>query len=285
MRFTGLLICWLIFNVNWISAQKLSTFKIYTAEGKEVNFGKMMKQVSKADLIFIGELHNNPISHWLEMKVIKAIDRQGDLIIGMEMFERDVQQKLNDYLSGNLEIEAFLDQSRPWSNYKTDYAPIIEYAKAKKIPVIASNIPKQYASMVYKDGFVVIEGLVEDESKWIAPLPIPYDASLPAYKAMLDMVPGHGGENFPKAQAIKDATMADSIVKNWPSNGKFIHINGSYHSDDQEGIVWYINQYKSGTKMTTISTAVQSNIDVLSAEYRGKADFILVVDEDVTGSY
>lgn len=285
MRFTGLLICWLIFNVNWISAQKLSTFKIYTAEGKEVNFGKMMKQVSKADLIFIGELHNNPISHWLEMKVIKAIDRQGDLIIGMEMFERDVQQKLNDYLSGNLEIEAFLDQSRPWSNYKTDYAPIIEYAKAKKIPVIASNIPKQYASMVYKDGFVVIEGLVEDESKWIAPLPIPYDPTLPAYKAMLDMVPGHGGENFPKAQAIKDATMADSIVKNWPSNGKFIHINGSYHSDDQEGIVWYINQYKSATKMTTISTAVQSNIDVLSAEYRGKADFILVVDGDVTGSY
>jgi len=73
--------------------------------------------------------------------------------------------------------------------------------------------------MVYKNGFEIVEDLVEEEQQWIAPLPIPYDADLPGYKAMLGMVEGHDSENFPKAQAIKDATMGSRIVSNWPDSG------------------------------------------------------------------
>lgn len=265
--------------------QTLATYKIYTKTGKEVNYGKMMKTLKKAELIFVGELHNNPLSHWLEVKLIKSIHQSGDVVIGMEMFETDTQSDLNKYLAGDIEQETFEQDARIWSNYKTDYAPIIDYAKARKLSVIATNIPRQYASMVYKNGFEVIEGLVDEEQQWIAPLPIPYDASLPGYKAMLDMVEGHGGENFPKAQAIKDATMGNSIVKNWPTSGKFIHLNGSYHSNNFEGILWYIEQYKPGTKMATVATVTQTNIDALSSEHIGTADFIIVIDEDVTKSY
>lgn len=269
----------------FLGAQTLPTYKIFTKAGKAVNYGKMVKALNKAELIFIGELHNNPLAHWLELKVIKSLDSSGDIVIGMEMFETDTQEALNEYLSGALEKETFHETARIWSNYKTDYAPVVEYAKSRKHKVIATNIPRQYARMVYKNGFEIIEDLVNEEQQWIAPLPIPYDATLPGYKAMLDMVEGHGGDNFPKAQAIKDATMANSIVKNWPSTGRFIHLNGAYHSKNDEGILWYIDQYRPDTKMITIATVTQTNIDALAAEHVGTADFILVIDADVTTSY
>ena len=284
--FTLTILCLLGLAISVVQAQTLPTYKIYNKSGKAVNYGKMMKSVAKAELIFIGELHNNPVSHWLEIKVIKSIDKNSDITIGMEMFETDTQESLDQFMVGTLKEEIFAKEARIWSNYETDYASIIEYAKVKKIKVVASNCPKQYANMVYKQGFEVVESLVDEERRWMAPLPIPYDANLPGYKAMLEMMPaGHGGENFPKAQAIKDATMANSIVVNWPASGKFVHINGSYHSNDFEGILWYINEYRPATKMVTISTVVQSNVDVLESEHFGSADFIVVIDEDITTSY
>lgn len=268
-----------------VYGQTLPNYKIYNKSGKEVNYGKMVKSLGKAELIFIGEQHNNPLAHWLEMKVIRSLDDTGDIIIGMEMFETDTQKGLDLYLAGSSTAEVFAESTRHWSNYNTDYAPIIEYAKSKNIKVIASNCPTQYARMIYKDGFEIVESLVDEEQKWMAPLPIPYDATLPGYKGMLDMMPGHGGDNLPKAQAIKDATMANSIVMNWPASGKFIHVNGAYHSNNFEGILWYMNEYRPGTKMMTISTVVQSSIDQLEADNVGVADFIIVIDKDVTTSY
>jgi len=286
MKYHFLTILFILSSVgSFVFGQSLPTYKLYTKNGKAVNYGKMLKSLNKADLIFIGEQHNNPVAHWLEIKVIKSFDNMSDVTIGMEMFETDTQTSLNSYMAGTSTPEEFAESSRQWSNYKTDYAPIIEYAKSKKIKIIASNCPTQYARMVYRDGFEIIESLVDEERKWMAPLPIPYDANLPGYKAMLDMMPGHGGENLPKAQAIKDATMANSIVTNWPASGKFIHVNGAYHSNDFEGILWYMNAYRPDTKMMTVSIVVQSNIDQLESEHIGSADFILVVDQDVTTSY
>ena len=265
--------------------QSLASYKIFSKNGKAVKYGKMIKSLNKSEIIFFGELHNNPVCHWLEMEVVKSIDETNNIAIGMEMFETDTQEALTSYLEGNMESEEFSEKTRIWNNYKTDYAQIVEYAKARKIPVIASNVPRRYANMVYKEGFGVIESLVSDEKKWMAPLPIPYDASLPGYVKMMEMMGDHGGENLPKAQAIKDATMAHSIVQHLPSVGKVIHLNGAYHSDNFEGILWYINQYNASISMKTITSAVQSDVSKLEAEYLGKADFIIVIDENMTTSY
>lgn len=265
--------------------QSLASYKIFSKNGKAVKYGKMIKSLNKSEIIFFGELHNNPVCHWLEMEVVKSIDETNNIAIGMEMFETDTQEALTSYLEGNMESEEFSEKTRIWNNYKTDYAQIVEYAKARKIPVIASNVPRRYANMVYKEGFGVIESLVSDEKKWMAPLPIPYDSSLPGYVKMMEMMGDHGGENLPKAQAIKDATMAHSIVQHLPSVGKVIHLNGAYHSDNFEGILWYINQYNASISMKTITSAVQSDVSKLEAEYLGKADFIIVIDENMTTSY
>ena len=90
---------------------------------------------------------------------------------------------------------------------------------------------------------------------------------------------------FPKAQAVKDATMAHFIVKNMQPNHIFLHYNGSYHSNKKEGIVWYINTYRPNTRVITISTISQKDVAKLEKEHLNLADFILVVDEDMTKTY
>ena len=102
---------------------------------------------------------------------------------------------------------------------------------------------------------------------------------------MLEMGHGHGGENLPKAQAIKDATMAHFILENYKKDHVFIHFNGRYHSDNFEGIVWYLQKQRPDLKLITLSTVELPNVNTLPKENEEVADYILIVDEDVTQSY
>ena len=263
------------------NAQGLESHKILNSKLKKSSFKKLLKEMKQADVIFFGEMHDDPISHWLELKVIKALKDKNDIVIGLEMFERDTQENLDKYLQDKMDLEQFETEARTWNNYKTDYAPIVNFAKSNNIKVVATNIPRSYASMVYKNGFEVIDNLVSEEKKFIAPLPIEYDPELPGYKNMAKMVEGHGGENFPKAQAIKDATMAYSIAETYEAGKKYVHLNGKYHSDSKEGIIWYLNRYKPGLKVLTISTVMSDSVEIT----KGLADFIIVVDADMTKTF
>jgi uncharacterized iron-regulated protein len=161
----------------------------------------------------------------------------------------------------------------------------LDFAKDNAIKFVATNIPRRYASQVAKKGFEALELLSPEEKSWMAPLPMPYDASLSGYVNMMKMMGEHTSPNMPKAQASKDATMGYFIVQNLQPNTVFLHYNGTYHSDYFEGISWYLQTYKPGTKIITIATVEQKNIDKLDSEHYNKADFILVIDEDVTKSY
>jgi len=266
-------------------AQKNPAYQLYNANGKKVSYKKMLKKLDKADIILFGELHNNPIAHWLQLEVTQDLQADHELIIGMEMLERDNQEGINQYLAGDIEREQLDTLVRLWSNFETDYEPIVEFAKANNLPVIATNIPRRYANLVYRQGFEALESLSEQEKKWIAPLPIDYDAELPGYKKMLEMMPGHGGENLPKAQAIKDATMAHSVLENYETGSTFLHLNGAYHSDNYEGILWYLHQSQPNLSYFTVMTVLQENIGKLKEEHKGKADFIICVPENMTTTY
>lgn len=119
----------------------------------------------------------------------------------------------------------------------------------------------------------------------MAPLPIKYDANLPGFVKMKTMMGSHGTDNFPKAQAIKDATMAHFIVKNREEGKVFIHFNGTYHSDDYEGIYWYLKQISPNIQIVTVSSIHQENIKKFSKENRNKADFMIVVPSTMTKTY
>ena len=273
------------------NAQRHPAYTLYRVGGKKVTFRKMVRKLRKADVVLFGEEHNNPIAHWLQFEVTKALlDKDTPLTIGAEMFERDNEPFLRQYLKGEIDHKGFDSLVRLWPNYNTDYKPLVDYAKTNNIDFVATNIPRRYASLVYRAGFEALESLPDNKKAWIAPLPIAFDPELPGYQQMLNMTNGHEGENFPKAQAIKDATMGHFILENYSTGRVFIHINGRYHSDNHggvkgEGIVWYLKAKAPQLRCLTITTVSQKDIRRLDREHFQKADFIICVPENMTKTY
>ena len=275
----------LTFFIHSLSAQKMSPYKIYNTKGKQVSYKKMMKTLVKKDIVLFGELHNNAIAHWLQYEVTAELHNSRQLILGAEMMEADNQDELNSYLKGDIDAKKLDTVARLWPNYKTDYAPLINFAKDNNLPFVATNIPRRFASKVYKGGWAALEELSAEEKTWVAPLPIPFDAGLPTYKEILVMMGEHGSPELVMAQASKDATMAYFILKNYTAGSLFIHYNGAFHSDKYEGILWYLKKDQPNLMYGAISTVSQENINTLEEENLGKADFIIVVDNNMTDTY
>ena len=274
-------------GANRSFAQDNPAYRIFDSEGKEVSYAQALKASNKADVVFLGELHNNPICHWLQLELTQDLyqSRKDKLVLGAEMFEADNQLIMDEYLSGKIRPNSFLDEARLWPNYETDYAPLVEFAKEHGLRFIATNIPRRYAKLVFYHGLEGLEDLSDEAKAYLPPLPITVDMTLPAYASMLEMGGGHGGENLPKAQAVKDATMAHWIVQNRAEDQLFVHYNGAFHSDNYEGTVWYVKQQKPDWKVVTFSTVMQADLSKLDKESKGKADFIICVPENMTSTH
>ena len=217
-------------------AQHKGAYKIFSSEGKEISFEKMLKLMHKSDLIFFGEIHNDPISHWLELQVVKSLyESNPNLVLAMEMFEADDQVVIDEYLSDLIEERQLLAEAKVWDNYTTDYKPLVDFAREKKLPLIASNIPRRYANIVYRKGIGVLDSLSETSKKFMVPLPIEIDLELKGYKAMITKMGGHGSgnaEDLARSQALKDANMEYFILQRARPVSTILDINGAYHSQD-----------------------------------------------------
>lgn len=268
-----------------VFSQNKPAYKLYNSKGKSVSYKKMIKEMSQANVVLFGEHHNNPIVHWLQFEATVDLSKQQKLTLGAEMFEADNQLELNDYLAGKIDQKTLDTVARLWSNYTTDYKPLVDFAKDNHMGFIATNIPRRFASGVFRGGFESLELLTAEEKSWVAPLPIKYDATLPGYVKMKEMMGGHGGDNLPKAQAVKDATMGFFILKNRKADALFIHYNGSYHSDNYEGINWYLKQSEPNLKVITVSVVEQDIIKKFNPEEKLKADYIIVVPTTMTKTY
>ncbi len=288
----NLLIASLVLAFQLTNAQKISAYKIFKSNGKKTSYKKLIKTASKADIVFIGEEHDNPVAHWFELKITKdLLAKSGkNIVLGAEMLEADNDDAYQGYLSGKIKYKELKKQARLWPNFKTDYKPLLDFAKEKKLKFVSTNIPRRFASKVFHSGFKALDSLTAEEKSWIAPLPIQYDSTLTSYVAMTKMehvkyMPKMMVKNMPKAQAVKDATMAFHILKNYKKDDLFIHYNGSYHSTEHQGIVWYIKQKYPDLKIVTIDFESQENIKHPDKKHLNKADFIIIVDKDFPKSY
>ena len=266
-------------------SQEKKAYQLFNKKGKKVNYSKLLKAAEKAEVVLFGEYHNNAISHWLQLELTKDLAYKKAIILGAEMIEADNQKQLDQFLKGEINQKQLDSTARLWPNYKTDYKPLVEFAKENNIPFIATNIPRRFASLVSKKGFEGLENLTSEEKTWVAPLPIVYDSELPGYVNMMKIMGDHASPNMPKAQAIKDATMAYFIQKNLKEKSIFIHFNGTYHSDNFEGIYWYLKKTAPNLEILTIATIEQKELKKISTEDYNKADYILVIDEDVTKTH
>ncbi len=279
-----------IFNTS-ITAQDKPAYLIYDTSGTVLTYEQMLAACSKSDIVFFGELHNNPICHWLEYELLNDLIllRDKKVVVGAEMFEADNQLVINEFMQRTIPISKWEENVRLWNNYETDYKPIVELCYNNYISLIATNIPRRYAAKVARWGFESLDSLSEEAKKFIAPLPIAYDENLQCYKNMLKMSTMgklHTNQNLPKAQAIKDATMAYFILKYLPNKWLFYHINGAYHSDYFEGIVWYVRKKRNDLKITTISTIEVADVkNPPKEELKGRANYIIVIPKTMTKTY
>lgn len=269
-------------------------YLIYNAQGELVSYSTMIQTITKADVCLFGELHNDPISHWLELEIMKSLYeiKKDSLIVGAEMWESDNQLLLDEAFTNKFYDEAmYIESSKLWPNLKYDYLPLLQYAVKNNLKFIATNIPRRYARMVSKMGIESLDGLSPVAKGYIAPLPIPIDLNEYAYKSMIQDMPSGGNmkmvnpENLAKAQAVKDATMAHFILKNWVSGSLFYHFHGEFHSAFYSGITYYLKNYNPKVKVKTISIVKQSDIQKLDAENLNRADFVIVVPEEMSVTY
>ncbi|MHA6247056.1 ChaN family lipoprotein [Pontibacter sp. CAU 1760] len=279
-----------LLQLSW--AQGKPAYRLFTKKGKPVAYSKMLKALQEADVVLFGEQHNDPIAHWLQLEVAKDLHQQhqGTMAIGAEMFEADVQLVLNEFLADQLPESTLKEEARPWPNFKTDYLPVLQFAKQNGIPFIATNVPRRYARMVSRGSLSALDSLSQEAKDYMAPLPIEVNMELPGYKHMLTMFGGntHGTATstyIVEAQALKDATMAHFISKQAAQGKRVLHLNGAYHSDNFEGIGWYLKQEQPNMEVLTITTVLQDDLMRLKNGNCGKADYILVVPKSMTKTY
>jgi uncharacterized iron-regulated protein len=275
-----------------LKAQNYKAYQFYDQKGKEIKTDKLVRELAKYDVVFFGENHNNSINHWLQLKITEALyeKKNGQLILGAEMFERDNQAQLDQYVEGKIDAKTLKDSARLWNNFSTDYKPLVDFAKNKKLKFIATNIPRRYASQTAKEGIESLNALPEKDKVYMAELPIKVTLETPGYPEMKTMMGEHADGtkvmNFISAQAIKDATMAESILKNYESGKTFIHYNGNFHSKEFGGIYWYIRQKNPNLKMAVISVFESENpeLKVPEKEYI-PTNFNLIIPSDMTKTY
>lgn len=275
-----------------LSAQNFKAYQFYDQKGKEIKTDKLVKELAGYDVVFFGENHNSSINHWLQLKITEALfeKKNGQLILGAEMFERDNQRQLNQYLNGKFDAKMLKDSARLWSNYATDYKPLVDFAKNKKLNFIATNIPRRYASQTAKEGIESLNKLSDQEKTYIAQLPIKVTLDTPGYPEMKAMMGDHAEGtkvmNFISAQAVKDATMAESILKNIQAGKTFIHYNGNYHSKEFGGTYWYIKQKNPNLKIAVISVfeSEDPELKIPSKDYT-PTEFNLVIPSDMTKTF
>ncbi|HYT76304.1 MAG TPA: ChaN family lipoprotein [Vicinamibacterales bacterium] len=242
------------------------------------DFESMLADLARADVIFIGEQHDDTNSHRLELAVLEGlVRRRVPLVFALEMFERDVQPVLDRYLAGTITEGQFLAASRPWPRYATDYRPLIEFAKAHQIPVIASDVPRPIATEVSKTGMSALGALGTDRP--MAAREPQCEAKGDYYTRFLEiMAGGHPPSGDPKAaeavanndrfflaQCLKDETMGESIAdasqKYASRRATVVHVNGAFHSDYAQGTAASTARRMSGRRIAVVSMIPVDDID------------------------
>jgi len=249
-----------------------------------------MKSLANADVVFLGELHDDAVAHAIQLEIFKrAIEQYGakrKVTLSMEMFERDVQTVLNEYLAGQISENHFLLSSRPWPAYKTDYRPLVERAKEKKLQVVAANAPRRYVNMVSRNGRDALNGLSPLAKSWLAPLP--YAEASDAYSKKFKALMGSSAEasmgidKILSSQSLWDATMAYSVAESLKKNkgSLVVHLNGGFHTEMRLGTVEHFLKYRKNGKAIVVTMRYEDDFKKFDpAKHTDVGDFVILTQK------
>ena len=265
----------ILFCICLHTAYGQQAINLRNAKGESVAVKDIVAAAQDKQFIFFGELHGEAVAHQLELELLQQLHAQyGDkLILGMEMFETDVQPIVDEYWKGQINTRSFESEARIWNNY-ADYRPLVEFAKAHHIPLVATNVPRRYANAVYHEGVNILDSLSDYAKTLLPPLPMKVDSTSASYRELKNMIPGHGGENMLHSQAIKDASMAYRILSNTRADQVMLHLHGAFHTKNREGILSFMKSVHPD-KVLTITSLLEEG----ESTSWGGADFILLIPE------
>lgn len=288
------------------AAQKLDerNYRIYSVKlGKEVTLKEVVSDMENYDVLLFGEEHNDSVTHFLENATLELLHLKfgADLTLSLEMFDRDVQPVMDEYLQGFLHEKYFIKDARAWSNYR-DYKPMVTFARSKQMDVICANAAHRYTNLVGRAGFKALEILPDESKKNIAP--IPYDTASGKYYQKLTALwhsptdddaakPAmHTPKNFNMilSQSLWDATMAYSITEYQKQkknkDKKIMHVNGRFHSDEHFAVATQIEKYNSKLRVMVVSAAADDAFPAINWEnYKKNGEYIIITDPKVPKTY
>ena len=276
-------------------------YRVFHADGREASLEDVIAAVDGADALLVGEEHGNAVGHRLEEAILRGtVERvRGTprwVTLSLEMFERDVQYVLDEYLAGLITETHFLDGARPWEDYAVRYRPLVELARTEGLPVVAANAPRRYVNRVTREGPGSLADLGPLARFYLPPLPYPgpsaeYRAQWDAVmaEAMAAMPEGHddngtgrgyaGSENALQAQALWDAAMGHAIADalDVAPGAVVVHFAGSFHVERGTGIPERLEDYRPGTRVATVvMTRPEEGIVWSDAQHAGLADFVIL---------
>ena len=240
-------------------------FRIHGPNGALGGVAALADSLARVDFVFFGEQHDDAEAHRVQAALLEELARRGrPVIVGMEMFERDVQPALDAYLAGRSTETQLSAATRPWPNYATDYRPLVETAKGAGWPVLATNAPRHYAAAISAGGIGALS-IVDPANRGLlaAEVHCPRDEY---YRRFVEALQGHpagdagadpGREavlvRYYEAQCLKDETMAESLARARREGALVVHFNGAFHTDRSLGIVPRLQRRVPGARIAVLS--------------------------------
>jgi len=284
-----------------------AAYRVYTGGGAASSLDQLLAATSGVDVVFLGESHNDLVGHRLQLQIFSRIlgrvpatagtmaTTPGSaalvrpLALSLEMFDRDVQYIVDEYLAGLITEDQLKRSARPWAFYAEDYAPLVEAARTAGLPVLAANAPRRYVNMVSRKGPDALSALTADARRFLPPLP--YAPPSAVYRAELQAVMGQHGdstasaaaarENGFLAQSLWDAGMAWSIASELLRNPgvQVVHLVGSFHVKNGTGIPEQLERYRPGTRRLIVYVEPVEDVKAFTPEHSGTGDFVILTDK------
>ena len=280
----------LFMATSFISAQQTEAkHRIFTGGGESSSLEAIIKAAEASDAVFLGEFHDDAVGHRFQLEVFEAAIREigakRPVALSLEMFERDVQTVLDEYLAGLISEDHFLRSSRPWPQYKTDYRPLVELAKQNKLAVIAANAPRRYVNMVARLGRGSLDKLSPEAKTWLPPLPFaePSEAYSKKFNALMGRIhdPNEAPSSILYSQTLWDAAMAHAVAEaiKAKKGTLVVHLNGGFHNESRLGTVEHLFKYKPDAKAVVVTIRYEEDFNKFDPEkHKDLGDFVVLTD-------
>ena len=270
-------------------------FRVFDGKGKPASLAEIVSAAGNVDVLFLGELHDDAVGHAVQAesfrRIVAEYSAKRPVVLSLEMFERDVQTVVDEFLESLITERHFLASSRPWGNYATDYRPLVELAKERKLRIIAANAPRRYVNMVSRGGRQTLSALSREAKEWLPPLPYaePSDAYANRFRSMMGGTGEAmmGLENIQSSQSLWDASMAywiaDGLKKH--KNALIVHLNGGFHTEYRLGTVEHFLKYREKGRALVVTTRYEDNFRTFDLEkHANLGDYFILTDAKVPRS-